>query len=125
MNKIELVENKVICENPHSPFNYFAWPTVERLPSGELAMVCSGFRTAHVDPFGKLVICYSRNEGKTWTRPAVLIDTPLDDRDGGICTFSGGRVMVTTFNNTIETQQMAIDDYAIPQGRKEVAVRQG
>lgn len=25
-------ENRVICENPNSMFNYFAWPSVGRLP---------------------------------------------------------------------------------------------
>ena len=93
----------VICQNKASKFNYFGWPTVDRLPNGALAMVCSGFRTSHIDPFGKGVICYSFDEGKTWTPPAVIIDTPQDDRDCGITSLDG-RVMVTTFNNGIEYQ---------------------
>lgn len=101
MKKIK-TENRIICENPNSMFNYFGWPTVGRLPDGTLAMVCSGFRLAHVCPFGKGVICYSRDEGKTWTKPAVIIDTPEDDRDCGIVTF-GGKVMVNTFNNGFNT----------------------
>ena len=101
MKKIE-TQNRIICENPNSMFNYFGWPTVGRLPDGTLAMVCSGFRLAHVCPFGKGVICYSRDEGKTWTKPAVIIDTPEDDRDCGIVTF-GGKVMVNSFNNGFNT----------------------
>ena len=101
MKKIK-TENRIICENPNSMFNYFGWPSVGRLPNGTLAMVCSGFRLAHVCPFGKGVICYSRDEGKTWTKPAVIIDTPEDDRDCGIVTF-GGKVMVNTFNNGFNT----------------------
>ena len=101
MKKLE-TQNRIICENPSSMFNYFAWPSVGRLPDGTLAMVCSGFRLAHVCPFGKGVICYSRDEGKTWTKPAVIIDTPEDDRDCGIITF-GGKVMVNTFNNGFNT----------------------
>lgn len=96
MKKIK-AENKIICENPNSMFNYFGWPSVNRLPDGTLAMVCSGFRLSHVCPWGKGVISYSRDEGKTWTKPAVVIDTPEDDRDCGIVTF-GGKVMLNTFN---------------------------
>lgn len=95
-------KDRVICENSNSMFNYFAWPTVGRLPDGTLAMVCSGFRLAHICPFGKGVICYSKDEGKTWTKPAVVIDTPEDDRDCGIVTF-GSKVMVNTFNNGFTT----------------------
>lgn len=123
MKKIKLKENKCICENRTSPFNYFAWPTVTRLPDGNLAMVCSGYRLAHVCPFGKTVISYSLNDGKTWTKAAPVIDTPLDDRDGGIAVFGNGRVIVTSFNNSVEFQRMAIRDYAIPQGRKDVKMR--
>lgn len=97
-------EKRIICSNPDSPFRYFGWPSVTRLPDGNLAMVCSGFRLKHICPFGKAVICYSRDEGRTWTNPAVVIDTPLDDRDGGILTF-GNRVMVTSFNNRMKFQR--------------------
>lgn len=45
------------------------------------------FRLRHVCPFGKGIICYSYDEGKTWTKPAVVIDTPLDDRDCGIVAY--------------------------------------
>lgn len=101
---IRILENpRVICSNRNSLHNYFAWPTVARLPGGQLAMTASGLRLKHVDPFGKCILCYSFDEGKTWTPPAVVIDTPLDDRDGGIVSF-GENVMVTSFNNRISTQ---------------------
>ena len=101
---IQILEKaRVICSNRNSIHNYFAWPTVARLPGGQLAMVASGLRIKHVDPFGKCILCYSFDEGRTWTPPAVVIDTPLDDRDGGIVSF-GEKVMVTSFNNRIATQ---------------------
>lgn len=100
-----LIEKKTICENPLSPFCYFGWPSVTRLPGGELAMTASGYRMRHVCPFGKAVISYSRDEGKSWTRPAPVIDTPLDDRDSGIVSFANGRVIMTSFNNSIAMQR--------------------
>lgn len=94
-----------ICDNPSSPFAYFGWPSVTRLPDGTLAMVASGFRLKHVCPFGKGIICYSKDEGRHWTRPTVLLDTSLDDRDCGIAVFADGRVILTSFNNTLEFQK--------------------
>ena len=103
----EIISKSVLCENPDSPFDYFGWPTVARLPDGTLAVTASGYRLAHVCPFGKAVICYSRDEGGTWTKPAAVIDTPLDDRDSGITSFGNGRVILTSFNNSIAFQRNA------------------
>ncbi len=100
-------DESVICQNENRIHNYFAWPSVTRLPDGMLAMVASGFRLRHVCPFGKGVICYSGDEGWRWTLPAVVIDTPLDDRDCGIAVFGRerNRVIVTSFNNSRGMQQ--------------------
>ena len=95
---------RTIISNPDSIFGYFAWPTVARLPDGSLATVCSGFRMRHVCPFGKAVISFSRDDGETWSRPAPVIDTPLDDRDAGICVY-GNNIIVTSFNNTPDFQR--------------------
>lgn len=104
MNIQILEPARVICSNRTGIHNYFAWPTVARLPEGTLAAVCSGFRIRHADPFGKATICYSFNDGKTWTPPAVALDTPLDDRDVGLVTF-GNNVMLTTCNHSVEEQK--------------------
>ena len=98
---------KVICANRDNPHhNYFAWPSVARLHDGALAMVASGFRLKHVCPFGKVVMCRSDDEGRSWSRPAVVMDTPLDDRDAGILPFGEHSVIVTSFNNTIAQQKI-------------------
>ncbi|MBP5270273.1 MAG: exo-alpha-sialidase [Clostridia bacterium] len=99
---------KTIVSNPDSVFGYFAWPSVARLSDGRLAAVCSGFRLRHICPFGKAVISYSCDDGDTWSLPAPVIDTPLDDRDSGICV-DGERVIVTSFNNTPEFQKRIAD----------------
>lgn len=91
--------------NPGSLHNYFAWPSVARLQNGKLAVVASGYRLEHICPFGKAVISYSEDEGETFTVPAPVIDTVLDDRDAGITPFGAGGVMVTSFNNTTAFQR--------------------
>ena len=73
--------------NPFSKHNYFGWPTAARLQNGTIAVVASGLRLRHICPFGKTVISYSNDEGQTYTLPAPVIDTVLDDRDGGIMPF--------------------------------------
>jgi len=102
--KAKIIEKpRVICQNRTGIHNYFGWPSVAKGKDGTLIMVSSGFRARHVCPFGKVSACLSFDEGKKWTKPAILIDTPLDDRDAGVAV-SGERVMVTSFNNTAQQQ---------------------
>lgn len=104
--KVELIGNlKTVMSNPHSHHGYFAWPTLAKLQDGRLAIGASGFRVEHVCPFGKSVISYSSDEGETYTLPALVIDTPLDDRDAGICTFGEKGVIFTSFNNSADMQR--------------------
>ncbi len=98
---IEILYNGTVCEGINKRFGFFSWPTIAKLNDGTLAVVCSGYRMHHICPFGKVVICYSKDEGKTWTYPAPIMDTPLDDRDSGICIF-GDKVIVTSFNTDID-----------------------
>lgn len=114
--KIEKIgELSVVMSNPYGKMNYFAWPTVAQLQNGKIAVVASGFRLAHLCPFGKTVISYSEDEGKTYTAPAPVFDTPLDDRDGGICTFGESGVIVTSFNNRVAFQRKYHKDEALIQ----------
>ena len=103
--KIEILSKKIICSCEEGIHNYFAWPSVVRLNDGRLAMVASGYRLGHICPFGKVIISFSEDEGNTWSLPSVVIDTPLDDRDGGITAFGKSNVIVTSFNNSIEAQR--------------------
>lgn len=105
MKIVRFGEAKIIMSNPGSRHNYFGWPTVEKLQNGKIAVVASGFRCRHVCPFGKTVIAYSGNNGETYTLPAPVIDTVLDDRDGGILAFGRSGVIVTSFNNTTAFQR--------------------
>ena len=110
--KIERLGNvKTVMSNPIGKHNYFGWPTACRLQNGKIAVVASGFRIDHVCPFGKTVIAYSDDEGETFSSPAPVIDTVLDDRDGGIATFGTSGVIVTSFNNTVAFQRNYAEKY--------------
>lgn len=110
MKIIRIGDPQIVMDNPYSKHNYFGWPTVARLQNGKVAVVASGFRLQHVCPFGKAVISYSEDEGKTYTRPAVFIDTVLDDRDAGITPFGKSSVLVTSFNNAVAFQRERTTD---------------
>jgi len=81
------------------PEYYHGWPTITRCGSGELLVVCSGGREAHVCPFGWVELMRSRDDGRNWTFPQVLMDSPIDDRDAGICETVKGSLLVTTFTS--------------------------
>ena len=113
--KIRILEEpRIICENPRSPHRYFGWPTVGRLPDGSLLAVASGMRVAHVCPFGKVIGIRSRDEGRTWSNPEILIDTPLDDRDAGLLPLKNGNVILTSFTNTPDFQRGYADRTKLP-----------
>ncbi|MBE5761920.1 MAG: exo-alpha-sialidase [Clostridiales bacterium] len=109
--KINLLgKPQVIMSNPLSRHNYFAWPTVCRLKNGRIAVAASGFRLKHICPFGKTVLSISEDEGETYTLPAPVIDTVLDDRDGGIMAFGHSGAIVTSFNNTLGFQKNLVKE---------------
>ena len=102
MKIVRMGEPQTVMSNPESRHNYFGWPSIARLQNGKIAVVASGFRLRHICPFGKTVISYSEDDGETYTAPAPVIDTVLDDRDGGIVPFGEKGVIVTSFNNSVE-----------------------
>ncbi len=97
MKKANIIKHGIIYRNACSPFGYCGWPSVCKLDNGDLAAVWSGFRLAHVCPFGKTAMSISRDEGETWCSPMVVNDTPLDDRDAGILNTGNGKLLLTWF----------------------------
>lgn len=79
-------------------FGYFGWPTVAKLDSRTLLVGASGFRTQHIDPFGKTTLFQSNNAGRSWEAPFILNDSPVDDRDVGVTALRDGRVLVSWFS---------------------------
>lgn len=92
----EIIESRVICRQPG---RYIGWPTVAKAPDGELFVVFSGDRDAHVDPFGKTCFMRSTDHGVSWSEAVVITDTPLDDRDAGICVAPDGALVVSWFTS--------------------------
>ena len=79
-------------------FGYFGWPTVIKLDERRLLAGASGFRTQHIDPFGKTVLFESLNAGRSWGEPFIVNDSPVDDRDVGLLDLGDGKVLVSWFS---------------------------
>lgn len=78
---------------------YHGWPTVARLSNGQLMVVWSGGRDAHVCPFGRVESMTSSDNGVTWSWPRVILDSPIDDRDAGILETARGTLLLSTFGS--------------------------
>lgn len=94
--RAQIVETKIICEQQG---RYIGWPTVCRTQKGRLLIAFSGDRDQHVCPWGKSQIITSDDEGKTWSAPVTINNSPLDDRDTGLVETPQGTLLLTWFTS--------------------------
>ncbi len=92
----EILETKVLCKEPGK---YIGWPTITRTGSEELLVVFSGNRDAHICPYGITQMIRSSDNGKSWSAPVTINNTPLDDRDAGILETDKGTLLVSWFTS--------------------------
>ena len=76
MSKRLVAENFTICRLPGERLGYFGWPTVARLDDGTLLVASSGLALEHICPWGKTVLNVSTDDGRTWSAPRVINDSP-------------------------------------------------
>jgi hypothetical protein len=93
---IKILDTRTISKQPEY---YCGWPTLTRRANGELIVVWSGGREAHVCPFGRVDLMRSKDDGETWSWPRTLLDSPIDDRDAGVVETTKGSLLVTTFTS--------------------------
>jgi hypothetical protein len=94
---------------------YEAFPDVCRLTDGRLMCVFYdsiahvGLPSATHPKGGRVSYVTFNDEGKTWSEPRVLVDTPDDDRDPSIVQLADGRILCNFFVITTGTQGSAFD----------------
>jgi len=77
---------------------HYGWPGIARTKEGTI-LVSASERIVHVDPFGREVIVRSTDAGDTWTRPQIVFDSVLDDRDASLCVLQNGTVIQSWFTS--------------------------
>jgi CubicO group peptidase (beta-lactamase class C family) len=83
-------EHLVLHESAES---YAAWPAVARAGDGSIVAVYTE-SDEHMGPNGRIVGVRSVDDGRTWSDPFVVYDSPLDDRESGITALSDGSLVV-------------------------------
>ncbi len=102
----------VVCSDAGAG-GYEAFPDIIRTKKGELLCVFyAGF--AHVSlpkwapgrklpdncaKAGRICLVRSVDDGKTWSKAEVVVDTPLDDRDPSICELPNGDLLCNYFSH--------------------------
>jgi len=69
------------------------FPVALRLHDGRIAIVLRG-GAGHLGIKGRLDMVFSSDEGKTWTKPALVVDSPADDRNPALGQARDGTLVV-------------------------------
>ncbi len=69
------------------------FPVALRLADGRIAVVLRG-GGGHLSIKGRLDMVFSGDEGKTWTKPVVVVDSPADDRNPSLGQAKDGALVV-------------------------------
>lgn len=69
------------------------FPVALRLQDGQIAAVLRG-GAGHLGIAGRLDIVFSADEGRTWTKPTVVVDSPADDRNPALGQARDGALVV-------------------------------
>jgi hypothetical protein len=69
------------------------FPVALRLQGGRIAVVLRG-GAGHLGIKGRLDMVFSSDEGKSWTKPSVVVDSPADDRNPALGQAKDGTLVV-------------------------------
>jgi len=103
VKRLNAVHSIVYRAPQDHPLKFFGWPTVIKDSNRKIIAGASGFRAAHICPFGMSVLWESTNDGKSWSPPKIIHNSVLDCRDVGLTPLSGGDFLVSWF--TYNTQR--------------------
>lgn len=71
------------------------WGTIAKTPDGDLISAFTGDREAEDDPYGSICFVRSNNNGRSWTTPVTVADSPLGEQEAGIVALKSGTLLAT------------------------------
>ncbi len=89
-----------VSRTEEGPFRYQGWPTAACDRNGTVYVAASGHRVSHICPFGKTLLYKSTDGGISFSKPEIVNDTALDDRDAGILIRRNGDMIISWFNHS-------------------------
>ncbi len=78
--------------------DYLGWPSI-CVDENDVIYVAASLRLQHVDPLGATAFFKSEDGGETWSKPRIIFDGPLDDRDAGLIYLGNGKMLVSWFTH--------------------------
>ncbi len=102
---------EIVCSG-EAAGGYAAFPDICRLPSSDLLCVFySGYGhvstpNAQWPKGGRVMAVRSHDGGRKWSKPDVIVDTELDDRDPSVAPLRDGTLMLNWF--TLDKGRLAI-----------------
>ena len=96
MKKLETLPRKAVGTNEGSPFMYFGWPSITRLPDGTLVLACNpvGENWGARNPLSLLV---SEDNGVTWRHLLDLAHEPGTHEFSYPCIIRSGSALHVTY----------------------------
>lgn len=99
-------EHPEVLVTPKTTGRNTYFPSVVKLRDGRLLVVYYD-SPEHVSPLGRISMVQSRDDGRTWSPPRVVVDTPFDDRDPSLAITRTGRLLLSYFVSDSSTATSA------------------
>jgi hypothetical protein len=87
-----------------------------RLQDGRIAVVLRG-GGGHLTIHGRLDMIFSSDEGKTWTKPTLVVDSPIDDRNPALGQADDGTLVVGFWKTATYDEQDHYDPKLVDKER--------
>ncbi len=84
------------------------FPVALRLHDGRIAVVLRG-GAGHLGLAGRLDMVFSSDEGQSWTKPALVVDSPADDRNPALGQAKDGTLVVGFYRTETYDEQGKYD----------------